>query len=45
MNLFKNMYEFFFRKREKNTQEEIRDVRYRRLALLPNYKKIIKQEL
>jgi hypothetical protein len=40
MNLFKNIYELLFCKRQKISPEKIRELRHKRMVLLPNYNQL-----
>ena len=45
MNLCKNIYELLFCKREKISPEKIRELRHKRMELLPKYNQLRKKEL
>ena len=40
MNLFKNIYYYFFCKTEKIIPEKIRELKHKRMELLPKYNKL-----
>ena len=45
MNLFKNIYDFLCCKSEKISPEKKRELRHKRMELLPKYNQLKKQEL